>query len=460
MVSIKTEKLKQKRGNDVEENPNQSANGTGEIKQLLDPKSYIAGLQWFFFIFTNIVVIPLSVGAAFQMSQGEIAAFMQRSFIFTGAACIIQALWGHRLPLMEGQTGLWWGVILNICASAAVTQIPLSELGGSLAVGIVISGIIVMILGALGLLQKTIKLFNPVVMSVFLFLLSAQLITIFFKGMLGLSTVSGETNLINVPVSILSISIAVLAAVLTIKGKNNVSRFALLISIIIGWIIYQIIFPGAEISMGQQDALLRLYPWGKPAWHPGIILTTIITGFLSLSNTIAALKGGESTLGVKVTTGRYKISFVMNGIFSVVSGLFGLVPYSPYVSSLGFLEATRIYQRLPLIIGAALFMILGIIPPLARLFATLPLSIGNAVLFVAYLQLFGTALRQIKNLDFDQKTIYRIAAPTLLGIALMTFQYEVFLSLPVLLQPLVSNGLIVGMVLSLVLENCINWQTP
>ncbi len=84
------------------------------IKELLKSSNWISGLQWLFFIFTNIVVIPITVGAAFELSTGTIVNMLQLSFIVTGLACIIQAFLGHKRAIMEGQSGLWWGVILTL----------------------------------------------------------------------------------------------------------------------------------------------------------------------------------------------------------------------------------------------------------------------------------------------------------------------------------------------------------
>ena len=80
---------------------------------------FFAGLQWLFFMFANTVVIPITIGDAFDLSSVEVASALQRSFIFTGVACILQACIGHKYPLMEGQSGIWWGAILSISASAS-----------------------------------------------------------------------------------------------------------------------------------------------------------------------------------------------------------------------------------------------------------------------------------------------------------------------------------------------------
>lgn len=102
--------------------------------------------------------------------------------------------------------------------------------------------------------------------------------------------------------------------------------------------------------------------------------------------------------------------------------------------------------------------ILGIIPVLGALLATLPITVGNAVLFVAYLQLFGTSLKSLNGYTFDSKSIFRLAAPVLLGLSIMNLDPVLFTVFPVILQPLLSNGFIMGVLLSIVLETFIRWD--
>jgi xanthine/uracil permease len=105
-----------------------------------------------------------------------------------------------------------------------------------------------------------------------------------------------------------------------------------------------------------------------------------------------------------------------------------------------------------------LFTLLGVIPPLGRFLGTIPLTIGNAVLFVAYLQLFGTALNSLKGTLFNSETILRLAGPVLVGVSIMNIPPALFGSIPVLLQPFITNGLIMGVIISILLEKFINWN--
>ncbi|XJZ28821.1 uracil/xanthine transporter [Bacillota bacterium Lsc_1132] len=416
-------------------------------------KTLLAGFQWLFFMFANTVVIPLTIGDAFHLSAVEIAGALQRSFIFTGTACILQAFFGHKYPIMEGQSGLWWGTILSLSASAASAGMSLSELGGGIATGIILSGVIVAVFGALGMGAILNRLFTPVVMSTVLFLLACQLIVIFTKGMLGLTS-SGKINL---PIAGLSLLLVILVASLNIKGKGLIGNFAILIGIVVGWIAYSLLFPRVE-TQAVSPRLVHFFPWGQPNFNIGIVLMIVLTGLVNTTNTIGALKGAEPVIHQQTTESQYRRSFFLTGLNSIFSGFFGLVPYAPYISSIGFLQSTQIVEIAPFILGGVLFMSLGLIPFLGHLFSSLPVSVGDAVLFVAYLQLFGGALSNLKGITFNSKTIYRIAAPVLFGIAVMNVPADMFSTIPMLFRPLLSNGLIIGILVAVVLENLIDWS--
>jgi xanthine/uracil permease len=380
---------------------------------------------------------------------------MARSFILTGIACLIQALFGHRLPLMEGQTGLWWGVILSIASIGLSSGKSIAEIGGSLSVGIMLGGAVVILFGLFGLHKILNKLFTPVVMAVLLFLLAAQLIDIFFKGMVGITS----TGKVDIPVALLSIFLVFLVSLLTIAGRGLLSNFSILIGIIVGWILYAVFFEtSTQVVVPRFSDIGELFAWGNPAFDAGIIVAGICAAIINTSNSIATLRAAESLLGVKVENRTYKRSFMLTGIYTVLSGIFSTVPYAPYTSSIGFLQTTRLYKRTPFIIGSILLIVLGCIPQLVSFFSTLPISVGNAVLFVAYLQLFGSALKNIEGMQFNYKTIFRFALPTLLGLAILATPSSNFSTVPGFIQTILSNGMLVGILLAIILENIVPWS--
>jgi len=399
-------------------------------------------------MFANTIVIPISVGSAFQLESIEIVSAIQRSFIFTGIACLLQGLIGHRLALMEGQSGLWWGVILSLAATASTMNLELTTIGGSIAIGVIISGILVAVFGILGLGEVLKKWFTPVVMFVFLLLLANQLITIFLKGMIGLNI--GDS--IDVKVACFSFTLAALTILIHVKGKGIISSLNLLIGMTVGWIAAALLFPVEVTETIKTTPFLTWFPWGQPAFEWGIIITVVITGLLNTTNTIATLKGAEDIFEKETTPKQYRASFLLTGLLSAFSGVLGLVPYAPYASSLGFLQSTGIRERAPFFVGSVLFIFLGLVPQLSAFFSTIPHSVGNTVLFVAYLQLFRSAIRNIDGLTFEPTTVYRIALPALLGLSIMTLPATAFTTIPLLIRPILSNGLLLGILAALFME--------
>ncbi|WP_085505390.1 uracil/xanthine transporter [Thalassobacillus devorans] len=412
-----------------------------------------ASLQWLFFIFANTVVVPISVGAAFGLSQEEIASILRSALIFTGIACVLQGWIGHRYPLMEGPSGVIWGLILNLSVAASAMGMSLTSIGGGIATGMILAGVVVLLLGLFNLLTFIQRIFTPMVMSVYLFLLTFQLILIFFEGMLKVD--NGGT--LNIPVSLFSFGIVILVSLLKIKGKPTVSNFAILIGMVAGWVLYLILFPSEQGTVIQSNGGLLLFPFGPPNLNIGIILITFLASMINLSNTIASVRAASQLLGKTPTDRQFLRSYMLTGSYSVTAGVFGLVSYAPFASSVGFLESTRIFNRKPFLIGGGLMSLLGIIPVLGGVLATLPITVGNAVLFVAYMQLFGTSLKSLGGYQFNSVTIHRLAGPVLVGVGIMFVDPSLFNQLPALVQPLVSNGFIVGVLVAILLEKTINW---
>lgn len=417
------------------------------MSRLSAPAFSVAGVQWLFFMVVNTVVVPLSIGTAFGLTDAETAGLIRTSFVTIGVMSLLQAMIGHRYPLLEGHGGIWWGLVLSLCASAPAMGLSYTELGGSLAVGMLLAGVVTIVLGAIGFIEILQKIFNPVVLVIYLFLLAVQLILYFFKGMMGI----GEGGAINLPVAILSVVIVIVVLVMSMKGKGSIANFSILFGMLGGWIAYVLLF-GSGSPATSGGTIFQLLPLGGLKLHVGIVVTAFIAGLINMANSLVAISTVEELYDNQTATSRYKASYYVTGAGTIVAGLFGLIPLGPYSSSIGFLQSTKILQRGPFILGSILFIVLGLVPALGGFFSTLPAPIGDAVLFVAYLQLFSTAIRNIRKLQIETASLYRLTIPMLVGLSLLNAPPETFSSFPVMLQPLISNGLLVGVLLSVIME--------
>src|SRR5699024_12262181 len=115
----------------------------------------------------------------------------------------------------------------------------------------------------------------------FLFLSCYLLIGFFIKCMLGiLFGNTGDEAGIVLSISLLSIIIAVIAALISIKAPPGVRRYALLIGIAVGLVVFSLVFEQPDTMNKAGAANIELFPLGKPAWDTGMILTAVLAGLL------------------------------------------------------------------------------------------------------------------------------------------------------------------------------------
>ena len=90
-------------------------------------------------------------------------------------------------------------------------------------------------------------------------MLATQLVGIFTKGMLGLST--GDQ--IDLPTAALSIFLIILVVFINVKGHAVIRNFSILIGIVTGWIIYAVFFPAQPTEVVTSTKLFNPFPWGS-----------------------------------------------------------------------------------------------------------------------------------------------------------------------------------------------------
>lgn len=425
----------------------------------LSKDNVFSGLQWFFFIFCNTVVIPPTLQSAFNLSNATTLTITQYAFLATSLACLIQAITGHKRSIMEGPAGLWWGTILSVTFAESAQGTSLEVIGMSFAVGIAIAGIITIIIGISGIGKYLALLFSPGVMAVFMFLLGANLISIFLKGMLGLPfNATTDTVHIQFDTFLLALFIMVLIITIIILLPQKINKYSVLIGSILGWLLFLFLFRTESIT--SNDVNWQLFPLGKAeSVNYGIIATCVIASLLNTSNTFGAIKGTDLFHeDSPATPTMYRRSFITSGVMTFVCSPLGIVPFAPFVSSIGLITQTGDSTKKPFIIGSLFFLIISLIPLFSSTFASFPLVISSTVMMVTYLPLLWSSLLFIRLLELNPRNIYRLALPLFIGVFLMGVPPMYMQDIPLMIRPIVTNGLLMGIIISIVLENIFKWN--
>ncbi|STW08800.1 Xanthine-uracil permease [Klebsiella grimontii] len=180
---------------------------------------------------------------------------------------------------------------------------------------------------------------------------------------------------------------------------------------------------------------------------------------MNITNTYGAIRGTDVFYPQQgASNSRYRRSFIISGLMALITVPLSVVPFSPFVSSIGLLTQTGETSRQPFIIGCLCCLLVGLFTPLTHFFTTLPLPISSAVMLVSYLPLLYSAYRSVKQLPSTARNIYRLALPLFVGIFLMGLPPVYLQTLPLTIRPLLGNGLLIGVLLAVVMENFIPWD--
>ncbi len=285
-----------------------------------------------------------------------------------------------------------------------------------------------------------------------LVLLTLQLAGTFVKGMLGISTAGGTVD----PKAVL-ISVTVVAVVILVnlKGRGFWRTIAILTGTAVGWIL-AVVLGLSSVPVTKSPAIFQLptlFAWGTPTIDPGVIIVAVLTGLLVLSNEVASIAAMERTLNTKVPPKSYNRGVTFTGIADIMAGAGATIGVVPYSASAGLVSIIGVAAKMPSIVFTILMMIMGLFPPVGAFLSSVPEPVGYSVLLASFCQMLGFGLKDYAKLELNPRQFFVIGLPLLIGTGITSLPSSVFAGIPAVLQYILGNGFVAGMVLCLLLEH-------
>ncbi|MGM2841091.1 purine/pyrimidine permease [Bacillus cereus group sp. Bce002] len=415
-------------------------------------QNHIMGtLQWFIFLLANSIALPIVVGGLFHLTTEEIFYLMQRTFFVVGISSFLQGWLGHRLPIADGPAGSWVGVF-TVLAYAAVGQDQLHSTLQILELGMIISGVILIGLGVTGFIGRILFLFTPLVTGTFLLLLCLQLSGVFLKGMLGITATASQIDGFT---AIIAFSIFLFVIILSNFGKGFVKSYAVLIGLISGWILFLI---AGKVTIPSQVnhfvQLPQIFAWGLPKWNTGMAVSSFVMVCILVSNTVAAIIAINQATIQKATIEQKQLKdgTWVGGISHIISSIFSTVGVVPLPATAGFIRLTKQKYIRSFLLACMLLVVMSLFPSIIRYLSSLPSAVASAVLMASFVQLIGIGLNNIKQVELNERNVTILGVAVLFGSGVMFLPSEALQSLPSVMQYIFGNGLFVGTVVSILLE--------
>jgi xanthine/uracil permease len=148
-----------------------------------------------------------------------------------------------------------------------------------------------------------------------------------------------------------------------------------------------------------------------------------------------------------------KRSTLLFGATAALCGIFPVTGFVTFASAPSTTKLTRVAARGPFILGGVFMMILGVVAPLCSFFAAIPPAVGYSAMMIVFAMMLEQGIKEFKKVEFSNREGFIIGISFMVGAGIMFLDSSAFLTLPQMLRYIVSNGLIMGLIIAILMEH-------
>ena len=414
---------------------------------------FSTGIMWTIITLSFVVILGTMITALYPYSPAEITWYLQKLLFITGAATIVQTLFGHRLPAVFGPSA-----ILIVGATASADFVP-----EAFTTALLISAAFGMLIPLTGIMPYISKLFTPRIIAAILMLIPITLIPS-ITAMLFNGAEPGSVTAKIVFITIFTLTLFYANA----KLKGFVKATLLLWSLICGSIAYFLCFRGlGEIAGSTGMASSESFSlFIEPVFVPGVIISVLICYLALITNDIGSIQSVSEIIHAKGTSKRLENGITITGLMNIISGACGVIGGVNYSISTGMLLDTKNAAKIALVPAGIIMMVVACIPPLLTLFDAVPTLVTGCLVIFMLTSQFSAALHLFLTIHLKKTYAFQtgilIATGILVGTAITLMPAAVLSEIPIAIRPIFGNGFLIGVIVIMVMEHIIYkdpWET-
>ena len=396
-------------------------------------------------IFLPVLMILAAVSSEYLgMEGGGKILFFQRVLLTTGGIMILQTLWGHRYPLLDGPS------------SALMLTLLVLAPGGLPAIqgGMIVGGVLVALVSMFGLVRRMEALFTDNVIGVTIILIALTLLPYLTPLVIGARPGRPQGDLGTFGISLMTMLAIVLFS-------QRLSGFLQTISLLLGigmGTALMAILGRLNFQSGQGIPWFALpHPLvpGLPSFPLSAILPFLVAYLAVVINGVGSIYSIGEIVGREDLERRVARGIGCTGLGGLAAGVLGSLGTVSFGISPGVVLVTRVGSRYPVTLCGALLCLLAFFQQILVLLLSIPSSVVGAALLTAMASQVGAGIAVLtrSGRKLEGRDYVVVGLPILLA-GLITFLPEAFFrDLPPGVQAFFKNGLVVGIVAVLLLEH-------
>jgi uracil permease len=409
----------------------------------------IYGLQWAFIMFPGLIIVARLSGIALHAELEKEVVFFQLLLLTSGLFTVIQCLWGHRYPLLDGPS-----------TAVLLTLIVLAPYGlQAIQGGIIVGSAILILLVSLRQLQRVVAYATPNVVGVILMLIAFSLLPHLTRIMTGADGQHPDGDMV---VFLVSLALVMIMTGFSHWLKGLWKTVALLLGMVVGSAFFFLVGPPNWHDLLAANWISlpsEMVPsWPRLYWPASLAFACT---YLAVAvNSLGSLHGIANLTDQERLPKSINRGIFINGVAGICCGLMGVVGMVSYSMSPGVVLTTRVSSRYATTSCGVILILAAFIPKLAALMSLIPAQVVGAALFVSMGVQVGAGLAIVAKGEMISRDYFVVGLPVMLGTCVGFLPESLTASLPVGARVVFGNGLVVGILLVLLLEHVVLRKAP
>ena len=415
------------------------------------PKLFALGLQHVLVMYANAVAVPLILGGALHLPKDQVAMLINADLFACGIATLIQTIGfgpvGIRLPIIMGVTAV---AISPMLAMAAMPGVGLTGIYGAVLIG-----------GIFGLcmapfVKHVLRFFPSVVTGTIITMIGVVLMRV-GVGWAGGGAARADFG----AAGYLGIAALVLFVILLVIkfARGFLQNMSVLIGITVGYLV-TIALGWTDFTGISNEPIVRVvlpFQFGYPEFHliPCMTMCLVMTiVFIEATGMFLALGAmtGRAVVASDITRG-----LRADSLGTVIGAIFNTFPYVSYSQNIGLVGVTGVYSRWVCVMGGVIMLVLGLIPKLAFIVASVPQAVLGGAGFIMFGMVAATGVKILKTVDYVREPNNTLVIAISIGFGLIPIvSPNFFHTFPEVLKPIFGDGIILTSITAVTLNAFFN----
>ncbi len=406
------------------------------------------GLQHVIVAYSGMVTVPLVIGLGVGLSPAQVTTLVTANVLISGVATLIQTLGifniGVRLPIVMGST--FTGITPAIIVGSD-SGLP-AVFGATILVGL-LTWVIAPWFAQLS------RYFPPIVTGTTI-------------AIIGFSLLPKTATLISGPESaadhgapkrlLLALGTIALVVVLERVMRPAVGRFAILIALIVGTLAAWPL--GLTDFSATSDAplfgMVEPFAFGAPTFVLAAILPMLVVQIVNMVESTGDTLATGQIVDRKLGPRDIARALRADGVGTALAGVFSSFTFVTFGGNVGLVSITRVKSRYVVATAGAILVIIGLIPKIGAVVASLPGPVLGGIGVVMFGTLGAIGIKFMLEADFSQPRNHMIVAIAF-GFGLMPVGApDFYTQLPGPLQTVLSSGIAAGGIAAFLLNLLLN----